>query len=103
MVDQGVGQVPAGDLSHTNRLGHSLGHERRIRECRQLDEPYAVRIGVGDVCRRAQREPSLATAASARQREQPSSGEEPPDLLDLLPAANEARAWDGQVVRLSGQ
>jgi hypothetical protein len=71
MVDQAVGQGTAGDLSHANRLGCDLAHERRILQCGQLDEPHAIHVGVRNVCRHAQRQPRLAAAAGARQREQP--------------------------------
>ena len=97
-------QRPARLLPHAQRRGHRLGHQRRVGQRRQLDQPHAVRERVRpapaatcsarrvlptppapvSVSRRVAAEQARATAASSRSR--------PTKLV----------SWSGQVVRGQG-
>ena len=87
-----------GLLADAERVRHGLADERRIAQRRQLHEPDAIRILVKQRVRHLQRQPGLAAAAGADQRQQARGGQPLLDLRDLSLAADEARQGLGQVV-----
>ena len=68
-------EVLARLLRDAERFRHGLGNERRVAQRGQLDEPDAVRILVEHVAGHLQRQPRLAAAAGAGQRQQPRRGQ----------------------------
>ena len=95
---QGLDQRLAGRLAHAKGRGDGLGHQRRVGERGQLDQPDAIRVARELGSRRLDRQPGLAAAAGAGQGEQPGGGEQSLDLGDLALASDEARQSDWQVV-----
>ncbi len=75
-----------------------LRHEVGIRQAREFDQPHAIRKRVEQVGGDLQREPRLAAAAGAGQREQPGLAQQRLHFRDFLFAADEARQLLRQVV-----
>jgi hypothetical protein len=98
MIGERLRELRAGSLLNAQHLGDRARDEKRIRDRRELDEPHAIGIGVVGVGRRLQREPGLADAADADQREQPASCQEPLDLGGFLVATDERRDLLREVV-----
>ena len=71
VVDHGVAQRPLALLPHPQRRRDGRGHEGRVGQRRQVDEPDPVGEGVEQLGRRLQRQARLADAARPGQRQQP--------------------------------
>ena len=89
---------PAGLLDHVERLRRVPEHERRVAQRGERDPPDAVVEAVRGLGRGLEREPGLAGAAGAGEREQADAVPEPLDHLVQLPrAAEELRRRHGEV------
>ena len=77
----------------------SLDDERRVAQRCQIQEPRAVRELGHQLGRDLQRQPRLAEAAHAEQRQQPRGGRCVLDLVELALAADERGGLQRQVVR----
>jgi hypothetical protein len=94
-----VDERTAGLFLDAQRARHRLHDEAGVRDRGQLDEPHAVRIVVEHVRGKLQREPRLADAARADQREQPRAVQRLARLDQFALAADERRGLLRQVVR----
>ena len=70
-VPHDVRRRPARLVGHAQRARHRRGHQVRVGQRRQLDQPDAVRVVAGHRPRRLQRQARLADAARPGQRQQP--------------------------------
>ena len=79
------------------RLGHRVGHQQRLADRREVDEPHSVGVRRTDLLRGRQRQPGLAAAAGPGEGEQPGPADQPIDVDELTLAADEAgqRVWAG--------
>ncbi len=75
-LDERLDHRAAGLLHDSEYRGHRLRHQARIGHRRKFDEPDAVGKLVEHVCGNLQRQPRLADAADAEQREDRDPGEE---------------------------
>ena len=66
---QGFEDRPPGLFLYAEHRGHRLRDEARIGDRRQFHEPHAVGIVVQHLCGHLQRQPALAEAADAQQRQ----------------------------------
>ncbi len=71
----------------------SLGHRGRIADCGQLDDPYAVGVGVGRAGGDFQRQSCLADSTDAGQCHQPVFLERGCQLREFGLPPDEARGW----------
>jgi hypothetical protein len=78
-------------LLHAQHRGDRLGHQRRIRQRRQLHQPNAIRVGLQSLAGEVQREPRLADARRPREREQAAIGQQLVHHGALTLAADKAR------------
>jgi hypothetical protein len=76
-------------FAHAECLRDRRRHQRGIADRRQFGQPYAIAIGVDDFGRGLQREPGLADATRADDRDQSLAGKQPLDLDDLTLASDE--------------
>ncbi len=95
---QRLRQRLAGLLAHAEGLGGHVGHEQGIADRGEVEEPDAVGIRVERVGCDLQRQPRLAEAAHAQQREEPRLAEQRGGLGKLPLASDERRELFGQVV-----
>jgi len=103
LIGQVLGQrgqrQPGGQVMHPQRAEHGLGHQQRVTDRGQRDQPGAAGEPASHVGGRAQRQPGLAGAAAAGQGHQPGGGQQALDLAQLAPASDEA----GQLGRQAGR
>ncbi len=85
-------------LADAEDVARGVRDERRVADRREVDEPYAVRIHVEHVRGDLQRQPRLAEAAHAEQREQARAFEESLRVGELGFAPDERRSLLRQVV-----
>src|SRR5262249_58728554 len=85
------------------KSGHDgVGHQGRVQDLGELDQPAAVAETAGEVGRNPDRQARLADSARPDQADQAGLGELPPDVGDLAAAADEAGCLGGQVARAPG-
>jgi hypothetical protein len=89
MVRQ-VSQRVLGNLMKVKCARDRVRQQLRVSQRRQLDEPHAVGKGSSHLPGCPQREPRLARTAHAGERQQPTAGQHPTDLRQLLAASDEA-------------
>ncbi len=70
-VDQGVEHGPPGLLAHMEHAGHGVGHQLRVGQRGQLDQPHTIAGAVEHLRRDPQREPGLTDPARPYDRDQP--------------------------------
>ena len=90
-------------LLDPERRRHRLRHQPRIRERRELDEPYAIGKVVQHLGAHLQRDPCLAQSADARHRHEAVPVEPSLDFGELAVAADERRELLRQIVRLRAE
>ena len=89
-------RVLLGAQVEPDRGGGLAGDQCRVADRGQLDEPRALRVVPrGEL----QREPRLAAAAGAGEREQPGVAQQPSELRQLALAPDEARQLARQAAR----
>ena len=91
----------AGSFLHAKHLRHRRRHQRGITDRSELDQPHAVAVRIHHFGRRLQREPGLADAARAHERQQAFARQQPLDLHQLALAADERRQRLGQIRALA--
>ena len=96
--DERVDDRQAALLPDAERRRDRLRHEARIRDRRELDEPRAVGEAVEHVGRELERQPRLADAPGAEQRQQARPLERLPRFVELVLAPDERRRLNRQVV-----
>ena len=98
-LGDGVGKRPLGLLAQLERLRDSGDHERRVTNRRERNPDNTVRIAVRGLGRGLQRQPRLAGAPRAGEREHPDIGvgETLDDLGELVRAATKRCRRDRQV------
>ncbi len=67
VIEQGLEDRLPRLFAHLYRYGHSLRHQRRIRQGGKLDQPDAIDKGLEQVRGHLQREPGLACATRSGQ------------------------------------
>ena len=95
--------MPGGGLAHAERPEHGLWHQRVGAEARQLDQAHAVAMLVLDAPSDFQRQPGLAGAAGARERDEPPCSQEIDQLAQLPLASHEQVVGAGQTARAAGR
>ena len=94
-----VDEAPAGQRAHVERGGDRVRDERALRDGGELDERRAVGVRVLGGARELEREPRLAGAAGAGEREQARAPRAVPELRELVLAADEGARLGGQPER----
>ncbi len=89
MAHQRFAHRPAGGFLNPQRARHRLRHEPRVTQRGELDQPDAVGKIFADFGGELERQPALADAADAEQREQARVGEELRHLRHLGIAPDE--------------
>ena len=90
LVDQRLAAAGRGARIQPERLGHGVGHQQRLADCRQVDEPHAVGVRRAGPPRGLQRQPGLPAAAGPGEGEQPGAVDQPLDVGELALAPDEA-------------
>ena len=85
-------------LAHAQRLGDDAGDQFRIADRREVDEPHAIGIAIEQLRADLHRQPRLANATRANQREQAVTVEQFFDLGDVVLAADEAGGLNRKIV-----
>ncbi len=98
VVEQHLAYRSLRSLSDTDRRCDGLGHEVRVGNRREIDQPDAVRKLVRQVRRETQRQTRLAGAAGARERHQARRGQQLSQLAALVLPSNKARELGREVV-----
>ena len=97
VFDHRVGEILTGRRPNPQSPGDLGGHERRVAHRSEIDEEHAVGMTVEPFPGDLEREPGLARAAGAGQREQAGAVQQVIDLHDLGRSADEGRSQRGQV------
>ena len=95
--DQRFGDRLVRPFLHAQRLGDGAGHERRLRQRRQVRPPHARAVGAEQRTAGLGGETRLARAAHAGQRQQARAGQQRHHLFQLRFTAHETRQRPGQV------
>src|SRR5215210_3844151 len=98
VVREGLGQRASRPLTNSQSEGHSLGHESRLGQRRQLHHPHAVLEPFDQLARRGQSQPRLAASPRSSERQEAIVFKQPLYLGQLLLPSDEAAQLRRQVV-----
>ena len=100
LVDQRLSTIGRRAGIQPERLRHRVGHQLRLADHREIDEPHTVGVRRTDSPRGLQRQPGLPAAAGPGQGEQSSPIDQSIDVDELSLPPDQAGQWLWQVTEL---